>query len=467
MTSPRIESAHQEKASLIGFTDWLGSEPLFFDPKSGQVASSIQSLTPPRINREDLDEEGLANFLDFGYSVFGKTSLKGVQFLPANSNLWRHADGSVFMETRPDPFFEDRPSMSEKDVIELIRSRVQEWEAKLPTGQEIVLPLSGGLDSRLLLWCVKDKARIRAFTYGTSPNQARSFEVVYARELAEKFAVRWEHIELGNFHHYLGEWNQEFGLSTHAHGMYQIEFYQKVLEKLERPHTILSGIVGDLWAGSIRPLPLHNADDLRLLSYSHGLHADSSKLGRQPPQSLQMQEFWQENAENLCDSRFQTVTVVRLKMMLLSYLLKVPKSMGFDVWSPFLDPQIALSMLDIEASRRSNRTWQREFFAKEGLLPVRPVGAVSRRNNLNAQALRAVSLPPLSTANLGELLPRSYVKWINRFTSNSWVTRVQNNLLATPNLGRALRKLRIDQSARAYAAYLCLYPLHVAMGGED
>lgn len=467
MNSPLNGNLERKDASLIGSTDWLGSEPLFFDRKIGQASGSLPDLTPLRIAPDDLDQEGLANFLEFGYSVFGKTPLKEIRFLPANTNLWRRADGLVFEEPLPDPFFEDRPPMSENDVIELIRFRVQEWEAKLPSAEEIILPLSGGLDSRLLLWCIKDKARIRAFTYGTSPNQGNSFEVFYARQFAEKFAVRWEHIELGYFHQYLAEWNRKFGLSTHAHGMYQIEFYKKVLGKLERPHTILSGIVGDAWAGSIRPFQLHSVEDLRLLSYSHGLHADSSKLRRQPPQSSQMRDFWGVNAEYLRDARFQTVTVIRLKMMLLSYILKVPRSMGFEVWSPFLDPQIALAMLDIKASRRYDRTWQRDFFAKQGLVPQRPVGAVSRRNNLNAQALRAVSLPPLSTTNLEAVFPRNYIKWINRFSSDSSVSRAQNTLLSVPKLGGALRAIGMNQSARAYAAYLCLYPVHMAMGDKD
>lgn len=448
---------------VIGSTDWLGSEPVFFESRSGSVSASLSSLTPAQISPEDFDEEGLANFLDFGYSVFGKTPLNGVQFLEANMSLLRKPDGSILQERRPDPFFEKRTMWSEGDVIEMVRASVREWEAALPPDQEIVLPLSGGLDSRLLLWSIENKDRIRAFTYGTSPDQARSFEVVYARELSEKFAIRWEHIQLGHYHKHLGVWNKEFGLSTHAHGMYQIEFYEKILARLERPQTILSGIVGDLWAGSMPFLEIRGVEDLHRLGHSHGLHADSSKLHRQPAQKSLMEHFWQKNAEGLRDPRFQTLTVVRLKMMLLSYLLKVPRSMGFEVWSPFLEPEIALAMLDIKSSRRSNRVWQKDFFAKEGLLPRLPVGAVSRRNNLNAQALQKVSLLPLSLTNLEGVIAGDYVRWINTFIRDGWAARTQNTLQAAS--GRVLRRIGTGKRIHSpYAAYLCLYPLDVAMG---
>ena len=82
-------------------------------------------------------------------------------------------------------------------------------------------------------------------------DQSRSFEVVQAKALANRFGIRWERIPLGDFHHYFDDWDAEFGLSTHAHGMYHFEFYTKIRERLKGRHAFLSGIVGDAWAGSI------------------------------------------------------------------------------------------------------------------------------------------------------------------------------------------------------------------------
>src|SRR5262245_50754258 len=59
--------------------------------------------------------------------------------------------------------------LSEDDVIGLIKDRVWDWERAV-TG-EIIVPTSGGYDSRLLNWCIEDKSRVRSFTYGISENR--------------------------------------------------------------------------------------------------------------------------------------------------------------------------------------------------------------------------------------------------------------------------------------------------------
>src|SRR5262245_8415065 len=88
--------------------------------------------------------------------------------------------------------------ISEDDVIDLIKARVRAWEARVDG--EIVIPTSGGYDSRLLSWCIEDKSRIRSFTYGISDNQKKTQEVVYGGQLAEILGTTWEQIPLGDFH---------------------------------------------------------------------------------------------------------------------------------------------------------------------------------------------------------------------------------------------------------------------------
>jgi hypothetical protein len=201
--------------------------------------------------------EGLYNYFSFGYSVFGQTPLESIRFMRYSSRLWQTDSGVFSLEFLDDPFYSfENYRVSESDVIDLIRHKVREWEASLPADQEIVLPLSGGLDSRLLLWCLREPSRVRAYTYGISKDQGRSLEVVHAKALAERFGIRWEQIPLGGFHRYFEGLDSEFGISTHAHGMYHFEFYSKIREKLRGRHGFLSGIVGDAWAGSIPRLNL-------------------------------------------------------------------------------------------------------------------------------------------------------------------------------------------------------------------
>jgi hypothetical protein len=449
---------------LVYESDWLASTPFFYNPRTGAAGTDIWSVIP----RDDIrfHGEGLYNFLDFGYSVFDQTPLADVRFLRHSTRLWRGTDGQLTVETLDDPVDHWRDyRLSEADVIDLIRARVQAWEASLPADQEIVLPLSGGFDSRLLLWCLQDKARVRAYTYGISEDQDRSTEVVYARTLAQRFGVRWGRIPLGDFHRYFADWDRHFGIATHAHGMYHFEFYTKIRERLAGPRAFLSGIFGDVWAGSIPPQQIDCPADLIRLGYTHGVRADPARM-RLTVEHGQRDSFWSEHRERLDDHRFQVITTVRLKLMLISYLMRVPRLFDFQPWTPYLDIDIAMAMLNLPQDRRTNRQWQRDFFAKVGL-DLENQGLVSSgQNTLDLQAIYRMPLPPLDAKRLGDLIAPEYVAWINRQLPGSfglWRDDRVDALLRVRKVGGALHRLGVRNRGAsrlsAYNAYLVLLPL--------
>jgi hypothetical protein len=442
-------------------TDWLASSSVFYNAKSGAADTDIWRVMPAGDESVTFDAEGLYNYLDFGYSVFGQTPVADVRFLPPAARLYRATDGALEVERLADPvaqWWDYR--LAEDEVIELIRERVQAWEAALPLDQEIVLPLSGGLDSRLLLWCLRDNSRVRAYTYGLSEEQDRSTEVVHARALAERFGIRWERIPLGDFHRFFADWDAAFGISTHAHGMYHFEFYTKIRERLVGEQAFLSGIIGDAWAGSIPSRQLDGPDDLVQLGLTHGLRADPHRLRRPASHGLR-DRFWSDHRERLTDHRFQVVTSMRLKLMLLSYLMRVPRRFGFQPWTPYLDIDIAMAMLNLPPERRANRQWQRDFFAKVGL-DLEDQGLVSSgQNNLDLQALRRIPLTPLDRDLLADLIDPAYVDWINRAARMTWPGDLRRTLAGVRKVGGALRRLGLGPptTLQAYCAYLCLRPL--------
>lgn len=449
---------------LLFETDWLASTPVFLDIVNGNASTRIQSMMQ-NVKLSAFHPEGLYNFLDFGYSVFGQTPLKNLCFLRHSCRLWQTEAGTLEVEKMDDPFERyESYRLSESDVVGLIRERVQAWEAALPSDQEIVLPLSGGFDSRLLLWCLREPSRVRAYTYGISSNQGNSSEVVYAKALAEKFGVRWEQIPLGSFHRYFDDWDSEYGLSTHAHGMYHYEFYDKIREKLQGDHVLLSGIIGDAWAGSIHPVKLENSQDLVLLGYTHGLRANANKI-QMPTEHELREEFWRENREKLRDHRFQIVTSMRLKLMLLSYLIRVPMSFSFTPWAPYLDIDIAMAMLNLPQKRRINRQWQRDFFKKNGLYLENLGLKSSRANNLDVQAIKRIPLVPLNRELLSSLVDSDYIDWVNRTVNLNFIRQWDFAICSTPKVGRVLRALQLCKCSilEAYYAYVCLKPLQAVL----
>ena len=167
-------------------TDWLASNPVFYHELTGQVSHNINDVID--FANFDFHPEGLNNYLEFGYSVFGQTPIKYVKFLRHSSKLTISRDNKLKIEYLNDPV-EDwlGRTSSEDNVFELLSVSVHNWERSVQG--EIVIPTSGGYDSRLLNFIVEDKARIRAFTYGISNKQENSFETIYAKFLCKKLLL--------------------------------------------------------------------------------------------------------------------------------------------------------------------------------------------------------------------------------------------------------------------------------------
>src|SRR5262245_20190262 len=328
--------------------------------------------------------------------------------------------------------------ISEDDVIDLIKARVRAWEARVDG--EIVIPTSGGYDSRLLSWCIEDKSRIRSFTYGISDNQTKSHEVVYAGQLAEILGTTWEQIPLGDFHEYFDHWEKFFGASTHAHGMYHFEFYRKILPRVTGNNPLLSGINGDVSAGSTQPQTLVSYDDLNKLGKTNDIVADIGRSAFHPKRELR-QAFWEEHRDRLTDQRYQVILTLRLKMVLISYLLRVPSLLGFKPWSPFLDIDVCMAMINLPRERRWKRIWQQAFFQKHGLDLDSMNLEASKENTLDLQAMRRIPLRPLDVQLLREVVQPDYVEWVNQNAQDGWRNKILGGLLGIRKIGGAFRRL--------------------------
>lgn len=450
---------------LLFETDWLASKPVFYNLKTQKASYNINDVIS--IKDLEIDEEGLANYLDFGYSVFDHTPVKNVRFLRYSTRLWKKVDGTLEAEELDDPI--DKwwdYKLSESDVIDLIRSRVHEFEKKV--SGPIVIPTSGGYDSRLLNWCVSDKSRIRSFTYGTSRIQSQSFEVVNAHRLSQILGTQWEQIELGDYLQYMNDWYDWYGVSTHAHGMYQIEFHRKVAERFDGLDKIplISGVFGDVWAGSTSFPGVPTIDDLPSFGYTHGLGADSSYSFFRGPHKQRV-AFLDENRDKLSDDKFKVAARIRLKMVLISYLMNLPNYLGFRTWSPFLDIDICMAMLNLPPERHFQRLWQKDFFQKVGLdFESDLSGNATYVNDLNSTVFERNSLPKLEADYLSDLISKDYIHWINRSIKHYRGRHSVLQKMATiKGLWRCYQffdrhyEKRYKQGEKAYNAHMTLWPL--------
>ena len=476
MPEPLTPAAGEE---LVYESDWLASRPFFYNLRSGAASANINDVID--LEHFEFDPEGFNDYLDFGFSVFEHTPVRDVHMLRHSSRLYRGPQG-LRVEYLPDVACEwyDRRSTVD-EVLEVASAKIN---AAAGEGEgEVVVPTSGGLDSRLLNLLLHDRSRVRAFTYGVSDDQLRSSEVVKARELARRLGLRWEALPLGDFHRYLDEWDDLYGVSTHAHGMYQMEFYRQIAERVPAGSTVLSGICGDWFSGAVAEwrldAPVRTVDDVyRVLGLTSALHGDSG-MSTFRSERLGAQRLLESGALVTGLSWPRVPAVVRNRIALLSYLLAVPETVGLVPRAPYLDPDVALRMLTLPRDVRHDRRWVRELFATHDAFLEEADLSFDPRNSLNFQAMRRVPLAPLDVGLLREVVRPEYVRWINR-TVGPWgyPWEVYWRLGWTPGFRRAVGQLRRhglhEQRLAAYAAYLTLRPVQellrrrerLASGGE-
>ncbi len=453
-------------SSPIFKTDWLASNPVFYNEKLQKISHNINDVID--WNNLEFHPEGFNNYLEFGYSVFGQTPIKHVRFLRHSSSAGLNENGVIKVVADPDPVGKYIGKFSnENNVYDLIVSKVQEWEG-ISNGP-ILIPTSGGFDSRLLNLAIKNRSRISSFTYGVSSDQYDSFEVVHAKKISDILETSWQHIPIGHYHRYFDEWDQLYGLSTHAHGMYHIEFYNNILRQHPNLYnaSFLSGIIGDAWAGSVEIPSLQSPGDLSLIGYTHGLNADSHMSNFVRSSHEIREAFFLNSFTELKDPVFRIIESMRAKIILLSYLIRVPESFGFVPWSPFLCIDVAMGMLNLPPNRRQQRLWQRDLFRKNGL-DIESMGlGSSKKNSLNHQAMLRVPLKPLDPSLLREVIRVEYIEWINRNISNRSFSLLSNSkifLLNVRKVGGVLRRLGVtDSKLQAYCAYLTLKPIENAI----
>lgn len=448
-------------------TDWLASTSVFYNEKTKKVSYNINDVID--WDNFSIDTEGLYYYVLFGYSIFGRTPVKDVFFLPPTSHIEVDKNNNLIVHRREDTVLDvlnNGLNFTETDVLDMIESKIQTWESQV--SGNIIIPSSGGYDSRLLNCMVKEKERIKAFSYGTAPIQSQSFECVRAKEYTQKLGIDFKQVELSEFHNYINEWYSLYGVSTHLHGMYQIEFYSKIKEEGYSQCPLLSGIIGDVWAGSVNIKSINKSSDLYSLGYSHGIVGNTSFLIGKCKDYL-LQEYYEKEKEKLQDSRYRIISSMRFKIMLLSYLLRVPESMGFKPWSPFLDIDVAIAMLNLPTDRRNNRVWQDVYFKKWGIDNSSLHLKSSRINMLDRIAMKMVPLVPLDVSVLKEIVNTDYVEWINRnILSKSFYQKMYYNLFYVPKVKEGMKLLGFRNiEIEAYNAYLVFKPIELLLRQRD
>jgi hypothetical protein len=439
--------------------DWLGSIPIFYNSND----FVISTLSLKTLGNKNINEEGLTNYLRYGYSVFRQTAFKDVSFLRHFSKIIIQG-GQFFIEHKEDPACQpgifDSES-DEKETLSAIREYIHNVEEKIEG--DIILPTSGGFDSRLLNAFVKNKSRIKSFTYGISSNPDRSREVVYASKLSELLNTEWEQIKITTFYKYIPEWFSLYGFSTHFHGMYHIQFYDKIIKKSHLSnYSLLSGIIGDVWSGNVTFPAIDKPTKIKHLAYSHGIALNKTKIKK--VYSEAENNLFQEYKSLINNHKFALITSMRMKIMLLSYILQIPEYFGIPSWSPFLDFSIVTQILNIPENRKKHRRWQTDFFKRENLWLEGMNLAWTKSNRLNFIAAGNYDFQPIDPNFIKDLISPFTINQINSILRKQTTKdRFINTLLTTDLIKGVLSIMGLkDRYLQTINEYCVIKPLELS-----
>lgn len=442
--------------------DWLGSKPYFYNTTTGSHGTSFWDAADD--STTELDDAGVADYMRFGYSVFGQTPLRNVRFLRSGETLsLRNGKAHSVGGPLSDHVAEwDGRCTKASDAMECF----VEWGSNLES--DVVLPLSGGLDSRLLLYlCDQYNVTPECFTYGTSRREVDSVECEIAAQIAGQMNAPWRQISLRGFHRYIPQWYEHWGASVHLHGMYQMAFYNQIRSQTDAKH-LLSGIIGDLWAGSIREVESHvsrEPRDLKIFGLSRGLSVNESFF--QPDLKVSNLEEEFDRVRQLLESPLQRlVYTIRTKMLLLSYLLDVPRMFGFVPESPFLDFEVAMRFATVADESRRDRIWQRDILNQRFSLASLKGTATGF---IDLGELERNPLPPLDVRRLARFVRCDYLESVNRLVAKVpavdrfWLRLVERRRVL-PSIGRLISHHDV---AGAYNAYLVLRPIDLLLARSE
>jgi hypothetical protein len=189
-----------------------------------------------------------------------------------------------------------------------------------------------------------------------------------------------------------------------------------------------------------------NYNEITKLAYSHGLNADKKQL-LMPFDDKLRKQFHEKNKFYLENKKIRIIILIRLKLILLSYIVIIPEYFSFPVWTPFLNFDILVSMLNLPEERRHERVWQRDIF-REYPLDVENMNLPKDSSNtLDYQAYMRHSFEPLDIKMLGEYFNTRYLEKINKIIlkklskSQEIFGRVNNQIMSIRYVGFGLRLL--------------------------
>lgn len=383
----------RNEQKLVFKTDSFGTVPVLFDTVSRKVGADFSELGISSLPVEDFDKVAFWEAMIWDNPLGMRTMSKRVLQLPSGSNCEIDMTKGQVTAKRWEYFMEETSDCPTEELLRILESRLYDvaraiWD-KLPSGGKILLPLSGGVDSRLLacyLVATGDPKRIEAVTFAFSK---RSFEYRIAAQVCRELEISQHHFHQLNRSVYAeiasDFWSHWLGGLTVAHA----HLYSYLRSVKPENSVLVSGFLADPVMGWAAEDPTRFATSMKSSKkYKGFIHfADSVTLSEEICHEIQQDLYalWKEWKEHHIGIGFdEYIYFTQRQSKAYMPLLQIYRRFC-RVSLPFADPCLMAAFLSAPYELRKNKNLTH-------LLIERRCPALSRPQNvsssLNSRTLR-------------------------------------------------------------------------------
>ena len=374
---------------LFVAVDRVRSIPLFYAQKVNEFyLSDSADWVREQVGNTELDPMAKDEFLLTGYVTGPDTLFSDVKQIQAGECIFIEdaPEGINVKKYRYYQYIHSYPvSVTEEGLLtqhDEVLINIFNRLIKIAAGRTIVVPLSGGYDSRLIILMLKRLGydKVIAFSYGRPGNS----ESRVSKQVADSLGIQWEFVEYSNDLWYQWYNSDEYKrYASFADGCTSLPHIQdwpavwhlKKNNKIPQDSIFVPGHSADLPAGSrsFSVPELYNNEpidprrvDTTILKYHYSLFDWTKRREELEPLFIKKIKQTLENNERFPDnaSAFESWDIAERQAKFIINSLRVYEFWGYDWWMPFWDYEYMQFWCGVPLEFRINQVMYKQFVDK-------------------------------------------------------------------------------------------------------